>query len=130
MAPAPTTLIETVGTHRDARGALFEPVDDTHLVGKRNAHVVLTEPGCVRGNHYHRVGTEIAVVTGPAQIRLREGGVLRDVVVPAGETWRFTIPPGVTHAYRNTGTGTMFLIGFNSERHNPAAPDTVREEIL
>ena len=128
--PGPTTLIETVGTHRDARGALFEPVDDTHLAGKRNTHVVLTEPGFVRGNHYHRVGTEIAVVTGPAQVRLKEAGVLREVKVPAGETWRFTIPPGVTHAYRNPGPGTMFLIGFNTERHNPAAPDMVREEIL
>jgi dTDP-4-dehydrorhamnose 3,5-epimerase-like enzyme len=126
----PTTLIETVGTYRDARGALFEPVDDTHLADKRNAHVVLTEPGFVRGNHYHRVGTEIAVVTGPAQVRLKEAGVLRDLEVPAGETWRFTIPPGVTHAYRNPGPGTMFLIGFNSERHDPAAPDMVREEIL
>ena len=128
--PGPTTLIETVGTHRDARGALFEPVDDTHLAGKRNAHVVLTEPGFVRGNHYHRVGTEIAVITGPAQVRLKEAGVLRDVEVPAGETWRFTIPPGVTHAYRNPGPGPMFLIGFNTERHDPTAPDMVREEIL
>jgi len=128
--PGPRTLIEPVGTYRDARGALFEPVDDTHLAGKRNAHVVLTEPGFVRGNHYHRVGTEIAVVTGPAQVRLKEEGVLRDLEVPAGETWRFTIPPGVTHAYRNPGPGTMFLIGFNSERHDPAAPDMVREEIL
>jgi len=128
--PGPRTLIEPVGTYRDARGALFEPVDDTHLAGKRNAHVVLTEPGFVRGNHYHRVGTEIAVVTGPAQVRLKEAGMLRDLEVPAGETWRFTIPPGVTHAYRNPGPGTMFLIGFNSERHDPAAPDLVREEIL
>ena len=124
------TLIENVRTHRDARGALFEPVDVGHLPGARNVHVGLTEPGFVRGNHRHLVGTEISVVTGPAQVRLKEDGVIRDVAVPAGETWRFTIPPGVTHAYRNPGPGTMLLIGFNSELHDPGRPDAVRDEIL
>lgn len=124
------TLIESVHTHRDTRGALFEPVEVGHLPGTRNVHVVLTEPGFVRGNHRHLVGTEISVVTGPAQVRLKEDGVLRDVEVPAGETWRFTIPPGVTHAYRNPGPGTMLLIGFNSELHDPGRPDAVRDEIL
>jgi UDP-2-acetamido-2,6-beta-L-arabino-hexul-4-ose reductase len=124
------TLIEPVQTHRDARGGLFEPVDAGHIGGTRNVHVVLTEPGFVRGNHRHIVGTEISVVTGPAQVRLREDGVLRDIEVPAGEVWRFTIPPGVTHAYRNSGSGTMILIGFNSELHDPGKPDAVRDEIL
>jgi UDP-2-acetamido-2,6-beta-L-arabino-hexul-4-ose reductase len=124
------TLIETVATHRDARGALFEPVEVAHIPGTRNVHVVLTEPGFVRGNHRHLVGTEISVVMGPAQVRLKEDGVVRDVAVPAGETWRFTIPAGVSHAYRNPGPGTMVLIGFNSELHDPARPDAVRDEIL
>jgi UDP-2-acetamido-2,6-beta-L-arabino-hexul-4-ose reductase len=124
------TLVETVRTHRDARGALFEPVDVAHIAATRNVHVVLTEPGFVRGNHRHLVGTEVSVVTGPAHVRLKEDGIVRDVDVPAGETWRFTIPPGVTHAYRNPGPGTMVLIGFNSELHDPGRPDAVREEIL
>ena len=124
------TLIEPVRTHRDARGALFEPVDVARIAPARNVHVVLTEPGFVRGNHRHVVGTEIAVLTGPAQVRLKEDGVVREVAVPAGETWRFTIPPGVTHAFRNPGPGTMVLIGFNSEPHDPGRPDAVPEEIL
>ena len=129
MSPA-RTLIEPLQTHRDPRGALFEPVGDAQLAGARNVHVVLTEPGFVRGNHRHVVGTEVSVVTGPAQVRLKEHGEVRDVEVPSGEVWRFTIPPGVTHAYRNPGPGTMVLIGFNSELHDPARPDAVRDEIL
>ena len=70
------------------------------------------------------------MITGPAQVRLKEDGVLRDVEVPAGETWRFTIPAGVTHAYRNPGPGMMVLIGFNTEAHDPAQPGAVREDIL
>jgi len=124
------TRIETLDTRRDARGSVFEPVDEVQIAGTRNVHVVVTEPGCVRGNHHHRLGTEISVVTGPALVRLKEHGEIRDIEVPAGETWRFTVPPGVTHAYRNPGPGLMLLIGFNSEVHDPASPDVVREEIL
>jgi len=124
------TLIETLRTHHDHRGSLFEPGDESHLAGKRNLHVVLTQPGFVRGNHKHVVGTEITVVTGPALARLREDGVDHDIAVPAGETWRFTIPPGVAHAFQNTGDGMMVLVGINTETHDPAHPDAVREEIL
>ena len=124
------TQIEPLKTYRDPRGALFEPVEVDQIAATRNVHVVLTEPGCVRGNHRHVRGTEISVVTGPAQVRLKEDGVVRDIEVPAGEAWRFTIPPGVTHAYRNPGPGTMLLIGFNSERHDPGKPDVLRDEIL
>jgi UDP-2-acetamido-2,6-beta-L-arabino-hexul-4-ose reductase len=128
--PSLRTRIEPVPTHRDARGFLYEPVDAARIATTRNVHVVLTEPGAVRGNHRHVVGTEVAVVSGPALVRLKEDGAIHDIEVPAGETWRFTVPPGVTHAYRNPGPGPMLLIGFNSELHDPAAPDVVREEIL
>lgn len=125
-----TTQIEKLATFRDHRGALFEPAGDREIGDKRNVHVVLTEPGFVRGNHRHVVGTEIAAVTGPALARLKEGDAIRDVEIPAGETWKFTIPPGVAHAFKNTGSGLMVLVGLNTEAHDPARPDTVREEIL
>ncbi len=124
------THIEPVPTHADARGSLFEPVDAAQIAASRNVHVVLTAPGGVRGNHRHIVGTEISVVSGPALVRLKEDGAIFDIEVPAGENWRFTVPPGVTHAYRNSGTGTMVMVGFNSELHDAVAPDVVREEIL
>lgn len=126
----PRTRVEVLRAIRDPRGLLFEPVDDVQLAAQKNAHLVLTEPGCVRGNHYHRVGTEITVLTGPAFVRLREDGVVRDLEIPPGEVWRLTIPPGVVHAYRNPGPGTMVLIAFNTEVHDPGNPDAVREAIL
>lgn len=122
--------IEVLRAIRDPRGLLFEPVDDRQLAAQRNTHLVLTEPGCVRGNHYHLVGTEITAVVGPAFVRLREDGVVRDLDVPPGEVWRLTIPPGVVHAYRNPGPGTMVLIAFNTELHDPGHADAVRETIL
>lgn len=122
--------IESVKTHRDARGALFEPLDDAGLAAQRNVHVVLTQPREVRGNHVHALAIETTTVVGPCLVRLKESGSVRDVEVPVGETWRFTIPPGVVHAYRNTGEGVMVLVSFSTQVHDPAASDTRREEIL
>ncbi len=122
--------IEPVKTHRDARGILFEPLTDSELAAQKNVHVVLTRPNEVRGNHVHRTATEITTVVGPCLVRLKEADGVRDVEVPAGETWRFVIPPGVAHAYRNTGGELMVLVSFSTELHDPNGADTLREQIL
>ncbi len=122
--------IESVKTHRDARGSLFEPLDDAELAAQRNVHVVLTAPAEVRGNHVHETATETTTVVGPCLVRLKEAGAMRDIEVPAGETWRFTIPPGVVHAYRNTGDAVMVLVSFSTNLHDPGGADTRREQIL
>ena len=111
----PRALLEQeVDTHRDARGCVFEPLNDAELRAQRNVHVVITEPNGVRGNHMHQTATEITSVVGPCLVRLREGGALRDVEIPAGETWRLTIPPGVVHAFRNSGDAPMVLVSFST----------------
>jgi dTDP-4-dehydrorhamnose 3,5-epimerase-like enzyme len=122
--------VQTVKTHRDARGSLFEPLSDAELAGQKNVHVVLTQPNEVRGNHVHRTAVETTSVVGPCLIRLKEAGVLRDLCVPAGEIWRLTIPPGVVHAFRNTGDSLMVLVSFSTNLHDPAGSDTEREQIL
>jgi mannose-6-phosphate isomerase-like protein (cupin superfamily) len=57
-------------------------------------------------------------------------GELQDVLVPAGQVWRFTFPPGVPHAFRNEGTEPTMLAAFNTEEHDPDRPDAVREVLL
>jgi dTDP-4-dehydrorhamnose 3,5-epimerase-like enzyme len=128
--PASRVQIDVLGAFRDARGCLFEPLNASELAGQRNVHVVLSAPGAVRGNHVHRESTEVTAVVGPCLVRLSEAGVSQDVDVPAGEVWRFTIPPGVAHAYRNTGELPMTLVSFNSRVHDPANPDTERVPVL
>jgi dTDP-4-dehydrorhamnose 3,5-epimerase-like enzyme len=124
------TRIESVKTHRDPRGSLFEPLDDAELAAQRNVHVVLTEPQEVRGNHVHETATETTTVVGPCLVRLKEAEAIRDVEVPAGEAWKFTIPPGVVHAYRNTGDAVMVLVSFSTNVHDPKGSDTRPEQIL
>ena len=38
--------------------------------------------------------------------------------------------PGIAHAFQNTGRGRMVLIGFNTEPHDPARPDVVRDVVI
>ena len=122
--------IEAVKTHSDPRGSLFEPLNDAELAAQKNVHVVLTQPDEVRGNHVHRSAVETITVVGPCLARLKESDGIRDVEVPAGETWRFTIPPGVVHAFRNTGSSVMVLIAFSTLAHNAQGTETQREQIL
>jgi quercetin dioxygenase-like cupin family protein len=68
-----------------------------------HVHTVISQPGAIRGNHRH---------------------------VPAGEAWRFAFPPGTAHAFKNTGSGPMLLVSFNTEAHDPARADAEREELI
>jgi dTDP-4-dehydrorhamnose 3,5-epimerase-like enzyme len=122
--------VQPVKTHCDARGSVFEPLNDAELAGQKNVHVVLTQPNEVRGNHVHRTAVETTSVVGPCLIRLKEDGTIRDLEVPAGETWRLTIPPGVVHAFRNTGDSMLVLVSFSTNLHDPTGTDTLREHIL
>ena len=124
------TSVQAVKTHRDVRGVLFEPLTDAELQAQKNVHVVLTQPGEIRGNHVHRTAVETTTVVGPGLIRLKERGTIRDIEVPAGEILRLIIPPGVVHAFRNTGDSAMVMVSFSTNLHDPAGADTQREQIL
>ena len=128
--PAKQAAVQAVKIHRDARGALFEPLTDLELLSQKNVHVVLTQPNEVRGNHVHRTAVETTSVVGPCLVRLKEEGAIRDIEVPAGDILRLTIPPGVAHAFRNTGESMMVLISFSTRLHDPQGADTEREQIL
>jgi len=127
---APRAAIQPVKTHRDARGTLFEPLTDAELRDQKNVHVVLTQPNEVRGNHVHRTAVETTTVVGPCRVRLKEDGQIKDIDVAAGDILRLTIPPGVVHAFRNTGNAAMVLVSFSTNLHDPEGVDTQREQIL
>jgi dTDP-4-dehydrorhamnose 3,5-epimerase-like enzyme len=114
----------------DARGFVFEPALAAELAGQQNVHVVISEPGAIRGNHFHKRGSEILTIIGPALIRVREDGAVRDVIVADGEVMRCDFPPLVSHAIQNTGPAANVLVAFNTVPHDPAAPDVFRDELI
>jgi UDP-2-acetamido-2,6-beta-L-arabino-hexul-4-ose reductase len=123
-------LIEQVERHQDARGSVFEALDPTHLCRQHNVHVIFTQPGCIRGNHYHQRGTEVLIVCGPALIRLRDGDAREDIRVAADQTVRLTIPPGVSHAVQNVGHQPNVMLAFNTVTHIPETPDVFPDVLI
>jgi dTDP-4-dehydrorhamnose 3,5-epimerase-like enzyme len=122
--------IRRLEVHADGRGAVFEPLEPELLTGWRNVHAVISEPGAIRGNHRHLRGTEMTAVLGPALVRYACGERVEQVLVPAGEAWRFVFPPGTAHAFKNTGNKPFVLVSFNTEVHDPARPDAERVQLI
>ena len=123
-------IVTKLKVHSDLRGAVFEPLEAHRLGGWRNTHAVISEPGAVRGNHRHHRGTEVSSVSGASLVRYHEGKEIRDMQVPAGEVWRFEFPPGVAHAFKNTGERPSLIVSFNTQLHDPAVPDAERVELI
>jgi len=114
----------------DSRGAVFEPIEPDRIEKHRNAHVVISGSGIIRGNHYHMKGRETMAVMGPALVRTKEHFEISDVEVPEGEVYQFVFPPGVSHAIKNMSASPNVLMAFNTEEHDPGNPDTVKDVIL
>ena len=112
-------------THSDVRGMVFEPLETESLNTQENCHVVISEPGVIRGNHYHLKGTETIAIAGPALLRFKEGTDISDVEIPAEQVYKFIIPPEVAHAIKNTGEKVNILVAFNTHAHNPQNSDVI-----
>ncbi len=123
-------IVDEIVIHRDKRGVVFEPLSSDVLGAQRNVHVVLTEPGSIRGNHRHRLGMETVVVYGPALVRLRDGQEIAERVVADGGSARFTIPQGVSHAFKNIGDRANLLVCFNTSVHDRNNPDTEPDVLI
>ena len=128
--PASVATVEPISFVSDRRGFLTEPLRPDQLPAQRNVHLVLSAPGAVRGNHYHRRGTEVMVVVGPALVRIREAGIVRDVHVPDRQALRFTFPPGVAHAIQSTGSSPLVFVCFNTELYDAQASDAVPDILI
>lgn len=125
-----TVTIERLRRAADHRGYVYEPLRGEELGDQRNVHVVFTQPGEIRGNHFHESGTEVTAVSGTARVRIKEQDVVTTHDIPDGETWRFTFPPLVTHSFQNAGPTPLIIVSFNTLPHDPANPNTTRDVIL
>lgn len=114
----------------DSRGFAFEPISADALSRQKNVHVVVSDPGVIRGNHYHPEGEERIAVVGPSLVRFRENDELTDIEIPAGEVYGFAFPPGMGHAIQNLSDRPNILVAFNTVEHDPETPDTIKDVLL
>ena len=114
----------------DQRGFVLELMAAEDFTSQRNAHIVFSLPGVVRGNHYHAKGRETITILGPSLVRFREQGRIEEVVVPEKAAWRFIFLPGVSHAIKNLSAEANILVAFNTIEHDPMNPDTHRDLLI
>lgn len=125
-----TVTYEKLKIATDQRGFVFEPISTGDFIHQRNAHMVISFPGVVRGNHYHIKGKETISVFGPALVRFRENGEVKDLLIPDKEAWRFVFPPGVPHAIKNLGKDTNILVAFNTVEYDSENADTMADPLI
>jgi dTDP-4-dehydrorhamnose 3,5-epimerase-like enzyme len=100
------------------------------LSAVEDVHVMTLNPGCVRGNHFHRDKREILIIEhegdwvllwdkGPEE-EPRERRFAEAAVVTV------LIPPGCAHAIENCGGGTMRIISISDRAYDPSNPDAHR----
>lgn len=126
----PAVTIKPLELHKDERGFVYEPVTQMDLNACRNIHVVISLPGAVRGNHYHRKGTETLTVEGPALVRYQQNAQIQECKVPLQEVWQFTFPAGIAHAIQNIGDDNTIIVAANTCPHDPENPDTIAKTLI
>ena len=124
-------VVEKLNVHRDSRGMVVEPLDGERLGTQRNVHVVFSQPGEIRGNHYHPRSNEVLIVQHRDDwlFAWKENGENVSSRCFSGEgAILFWLPAGLAHAVKNTGSQSLEIISCSNER--PGKKDTCWVTIL
>ncbi len=119
----------------DQRGWVVEPITDEDLADGRikNVHLVSLERGAVRGNHYHTERTEFALIIGQRCQFLaidNETNEQEQINKDNPQPLLLKIPPRISHAFKNVGDGTIYLLCYSDQRLDRDDPDVVENKIL
>jgi UDP-2-acetamido-2,6-beta-L-arabino-hexul-4-ose reductase len=116
--------------HTDARGSLFEVTRQQWQGGQ--TFFSTSQPGVVRGQHYHtRKFEKFCVVRGEGIIRLRSPFVpgVQEFHVAGDEPVIVDIPVFAVHNLENIGTRDLLALFWASEVYDPHDPDTIPEVV-
>ena len=110
----------------DARGYSFTvPLEALEYVGRAaDVHLASTEPGKIRGNHFHIKGrAAIVVLPGPKWSCHWDQGMdtqPQQRTFEGREAVLILVPPGASHAVRNDGENSLWLASISSETYDAA----------
>ena len=119
--------------HKWENGVLVENTFIKSVTGSKHFFVSKSDPGVIRGNHYHKRKSEwFYLIQGKCKIsaldlktKQKEEFVLRDV-----QHLMLNFKPNVVHAFKNIGRNEMILLALVNEVHNQSDPDTYLYKIL
>ncbi len=125
----PADYEQPLALRTDDRGSLFEVVKE-----EKGSQIFFstTQPGIVRGNHYHtRKQEKFCVVKGKAIIRLRRIGTDKIVKykVSGEKPVVVEMPIFYTHNIENVGQDELYTLFWTNELYDPANSDTFYEEV-
>lgn len=110
----------------DSRGLSFSPPREAlDFLGRiADMHFASTAPGAVRGNHYHLRKREAIIVLPGAAWSLHwdegENTLAQHRGFDGAGAVLLLVSPGSSHAVRNDGTATLWLVACSSEPYDPA----------
>jgi oxalate decarboxylase/phosphoglucose isomerase-like protein (cupin superfamily) len=111
----------------DARGFNFTvPAEALAFVGRMaDVYLASTKPGNVRGNHYHLRRREAIVVLPGAKWSFHwdegeEVPVAQHREFDGASATLVLVSPGASHAVRNDGDDTLWMVAISSETYDPA----------
>ena len=113
----------------DLRGSFYEIIKSD---SRSQFSLSITEPGMIRGQHYHlRKIERFSVIKGSAVIKIRQIGTseIIEYHVNGSEPSYVDIPIWFTHNIQNIGSDILYTTFWINEYYNPNDPDTYFENV-
>ena len=118
----------------DARGFSFTtPAEALAFVGRMgDVHLASTQPGAVRGNHYHLQRRQAIMALPGVKWSLHwddgEGSPAQHREFVGGGSVLVLLPPGVSIAVRNDGDCDLWIVTISSEAYEAA--DSIPRKVV
>jgi dTDP-4-dehydrorhamnose 3,5-epimerase-like enzyme len=126
--------VSELGNHGDVRGLSFTmPAEALDFLGRvADLHLASTEPGAIRGNHYHLRRREAIVLLPGTAWSLHwdegEGAPAQHRTFKGGGAVLLLVSPGASHAIRNDGAAPLWMVACSSDSYDPS--ETVGRKVV
>jgi dTDP-4-dehydrorhamnose 3,5-epimerase-like enzyme len=121
--------VEALDVHEDERGWVSEVYSGAPGEKLGNIHLGTLRKGFVRGNHLHRRSREwIILMSTPVEVALESGDEIETFGLDKPS--RVFLPPGIAHAFRNTGTDPIHFVAYRDSRYDQQDPDVEPRELF
>jgi dTDP-4-dehydrorhamnose 3,5-epimerase len=129
-------VIKKLHLYKDERGWLCEILrDDESKIKPAMAYLSMTKPGYVRGPHEHKEQTDYFCFIGKFRLyfwdnRKTSPNYQEYKVIDVKDIPTIAIvPPGIVHAYKNTGTNIAFVINLPDKLYKGWGKTSAIDEI-